>query len=255
MKVYTFRSKEDLYEAVAGIIAGVVQDKGDATLGLATGGTPIGIYARLVDMVKQGRLSFRHTTIFNLDEYVGLPVDHPESYHSYMRKHLLDWIDADPARCHIPNGTAPDLQAECARYDSLLNEVKQLDLQLLGIGHNGHIGFNEPSPELLSETHLVSLDEATRKANARYFSSIDEVPLQAITMGIGTIMKARKVLLTAHGADKASILKQSLNGPIKTEIPASILQIHPDLIVMLDESAAQELEPSRKLSDSETRMC
>ena len=235
-------------EACADLIGGMIRIKPRAVLGLATGGTPLGVYRRLIDDCKSGLVSFRHATSFNLDEYVGLPEDHPESYHAYMRRNLFDHIDLPLSRAHLPNGNAADLGAECRRYDALIEEAGGIDLQLLGIGHNGHIGFNEPGRELSTGTHVVELAEATRQANARFFNSIDEVPKKAITMGVGTILKARTIALIAKGEDKADIVRRALEGPITTDCPASLLQTHPQLIVLLDRGAAAKL--SRLSPDS-----
>lgn len=234
MNILKFESQDKLNEAGAGIIAGLVQTNPKAVLGLATGGTPVGIYKDLVETHRQGMVSFKSVTTFNLDEYVDLPVDHPESYHAYMQQHLFAHIDANPAKIHIPDGNAGDLEQECIRYNSLLDDAQQIDLQLLGLGHNGHIGFNEPDHSLMSGTHIVKLKEETRVANARFFDSIDEVPTHALTMGVGTILKAKMILLVVRGADKAEIVHRALTGPITTECPASLLQTHPHVVVLLD---------------------
>ena len=244
MNIQVFASGEQLDEACADLIGGMIRVKPRAVLGLATGGTPLGVYRRLIDDYRNGLISFRQVTTFNLDEYVGLPEDHPESYHAYMRRNLFDHIDLPPERAHLPNGNAADLAAECRRYDALIEEAGGIDLQLLGIGHNGHIGFNEPGPELVTGTHVVELAEETRRANARFFRSVDEVPRQAITMGVGTILKARTIALIAKGADKADIVRRALEGPITTDCPASLLQTHPQLIVLLDRDAAKKLSPA-----------
>ncbi|MBW5447973.1 glucosamine-6-phosphate deaminase [Cohnella sp. CFH 77786] len=241
MNVLVFDTDDKLNEAGANIISGIVQTSPRAVLGLATGGTPIGIYRQLAADFERGMFSFRNAVTFNLDEYVGLPEDHPESYHSYMRHHLFRHIDLPDAQAHLPNGNAADPRAECRRYDELIERHGQIDLQLLGLGHNGHIGFNEPAHALTKGTHVVELAEATRKANARYFLSLDEVPCQAITMGVGTILKAKKILLVVKGADKADIVAKALQGPITTDCPASLLQTHPNLIVLLDRAAAEKL--------------
>lgn len=241
MNIHTFAQVQELNEAGAGIIAGVVQTRPNAVLGLATGGTPVGIYAELVGKVRKGLVRFREATTFNLDEYVGLPENHPESYHTYMRTHLFDHIDLAAERSHIPNGTAADLEGECRRYDALL-AARQIDLQLLGLGHNGHIGFNEPAHALMSSTHVVRLRQETRQANARFFARLEEVPTHAITMGVATILKARMILLVVRGGDKADILKKALTGPITTECPASLLQTHPHLVVLADREAGRLLQ-------------
>ncbi len=241
MNIITFESDEKLNEAAANIIAGQIQTIPRPVLGLATGGTPVGIYERIVRDYRRGMVSFRNATAFNLDEYVNLPADHPESYHSYMNAHLYSHIDLPVSRQHIPNGNAADLAEECRRYDEAIELSGQIDLQLLGLGHNGHIGFNEPSPSLVRGTHIVELAEKTRQANARFFDSIDDVPRQALTMGVGTILKAKKIMLVVKGADKADIVREALQGPITTNVPASLLQTHPNLIVLLDSAAAGKL--------------
>ncbi|MDF2726121.1 MAG: glucosamine-6-phosphate isomerase [Paenibacillus sp.] len=242
MNILTFDSTDKLNEAGAGIITGLVQTNPRAVLGLATGGTPVGIYEEIVKSHRQGMVSFRSATSFNLDEYVALPTDHPESYHAYMNHHLFAHVDFSKERTHIPDGNASDLEQECARYNHLLEAAKQIDLQLLGLGHNGHIGFNEPDHALVSGTHIVKLKDATRQANARFFDSIDEVPTHALTMGVGTILKAKMILLVVRGADKAEIVRQALQGPITTECPASLLQTHPHVVVLLDRESGRLLQ-------------
>lgn len=239
MYVHIFDNEQELNETGAGIITGLVQTRPDAVLGLATGGTPVGIYEELVKTYRKGRVSFRKVTTFNLDEYVGLPVEHPESYYAYMQRHLFEHVDIAKERANLPDGNAPDLPAECARYDRLLAAAKQIDLQLLGLGHNGHIGFNEPDHALLSGTHIVELRPQTRAANARFFDSPEQVPTHALTMGVGSILKAKTVLLVVRGADKADVVKTALTGPITTEVPASLLQTHPHLVVLLDAAAGK----------------
>lgn len=242
MNIHIFQNQQELNEAGAGIIASLVQMQPKAVLGLATGGTPVGIYEELVKAYQKGRVSFKGVTAFNLDEYVGLPADHPESYRTYMNRHLYDHIDLPPEQAHIPNGNAPDPEAECVRYNEELEKAKQIDLQILGLGHNGHIGFNEPDHSLISGTHLVELKPETREANARFFHSLEEVPTHALTMGVGTILKAKTVLLIVRGADKADIVRRALTGPITTEIPATLLQTHPHLVVLLDAEAGRYMQ-------------
>lgn len=214
--------------------------KPHSTLGLATGSTPVPIYEELIERYQAGRLSFRQARSFNLDEYVGLAPEHPESYRSFMDEHLFRHIDLDTQSIHIPNGQAANLQEECLRYDRLLEQAGGVDWQLLGIGHNGHIGFNEPGAALKAGTHVVELSDITRKANARFFSSIDEVPLLAITLGMATILKARHIVLVARGKDKADIVNAALHGPITTQVPASMLQLHPNVTVVLDVEAGSK---------------
>lgn len=239
MNILTFQTNQELNEAGAGIFTSLVQTNPYAVLGLATGSTPIGIYQELVKAYQKGSVSFKNCKSFNLDEYCGLPEDHPESYRSYMNHHLFNHIDLPKEQTFIPNGNAADLNAECANYDLMLEQAKQIDLQLLGLGHNGHIGFNEPDDTLSSGTHVVTLKESTRNANARFFPSIDDVPTHALTMGVGTILKAKTIMLVVRGADKAEIVHRALTGPITTDLPASLLQTHPQLVVLLDAEAAR----------------
>lgn len=241
MNILTFDTEEQLNEAGAGILSGLVQVNPQAVLGLATGGTPVGIYEKLVESYKRGVVSFKQVTTFNLDEYVGISPEHHQSYSHYMRHHLFNHVDINLERTHVPCGTAADLEAESRDYDALIEEAGRIDIQLLGLGHNGHIGFNEPSDELVSGTHIVELAEATKNANARYFTSEEEVPSQAITMGVGMILKAKKILLVVKGEDKAAIVKRALQGPISTNCPASLLQTHPELTVLLDRAAGRLL--------------
>jgi glucosamine-6-phosphate deaminase len=234
MNLYACNSEDEFNELTAERIVRLLHTKPDAVLGLATGSTPLGAYAQLAEACRKGEVSFRRATAFNLDEYVGLPADHPQSYAFYMKRHLYRSIDMPAQNAFIPNGCAPDLEEECRRYDRLLADAGQIDLQLLGIGHNGHIGFNEPAASLEGGTHIVDLHPESRKANSRFFSSMSEVPQQAITMGMASILQAKTVLLMVKGGDKAGILYQALNGPITTECPASLLQTHPNLIVLMD---------------------
>jgi glucosamine-6-phosphate deaminase len=240
LNLLTFETQKELDEVGAGILASAVQTNPRAVLGLATGGTPVGIYEQLVSLYRRGLVSFKDVTTFNLDEYVGLPVDHPESYYSYMRTNLFGHIDAAPERIHLPKGTASDLEGECKAYDQLL-ESYRIDIQLLGIGHNGHIAFNEPDQNLNSGTFVVRLSEVTRQANARFFDRLEDVPTHAISMGMASILKAKSILLVVRGEDKADILKQALTGPITTACPASLLQTHPNLTVLADTGASKQL--------------
>lgn len=237
MRMMIFKSYEELSEAGATIIVDLLNQKPKAVFGLATGGTPVGIYEQLSKMYSEHKVSFKEATSFNLDEYVGIPQQHPESYYSYMQQHLFQHIDLPAEQAFIPNSNAEQLKEECERYDLLIQQNGQVDLQILGIGHNGHIGFNEPAQGLLSGTHIVELSDDTRRANARFFDTMDQVPKFAITMGVGTILKARQILLIVKGADKADIIERALTGPITTELPASLLQTHPHLTVLITEDA------------------
>ncbi len=210
----------------------------DAVLGFATGSTPLGLYAELARLCGEGKVSFRDVTSFNLDEYAGLDGSHDQSYRYFMNHNLFEHIDIDVSRTHVPSGL--DIAAAEA-YDKAIEEAGGIELQLLGIGNNGHIGFNEPGTPLDSITHLVDLTEMTRKANARFFASLDEVPTQAVTMGIKTVMNARSIMLMALGKGKADIVKASFTGPVTTLVPASILQLHPSVEIYLDYDAASLL--------------
>ncbi len=239
MNIRIFENEEDLNATGAGVIASLLQTKPRAVLGLATGSSPVGIYKQLITLYQKGLVSFSQASSFNLDEYVGLPTEHRESYRSFMNEQLFHHIDMDLARTHVPDGQAVDLEQECKSYEQRLDDRGPVDLQLLGIGHNGHIGFNEPGTELTGRTHVVDLKDETRKANARFFDSIDEVPAQAITMGVGTILKAKQILLIARGEEKAEIIREAFMGPITTACPASLLQCHPNVVVLLDRAAGR----------------
>ncbi|MCU1435303.1 MAG: multidrug transporter [Pseudarthrobacter sp.] len=223
----------------AGILAAVIRSKPDAVLGLATGGSPLPIYAALaghtVDMsVVRG---------FALDEYVGLPAGHPESYAEVIRREVTERLHLDPAKVAVPDGSAADPERAAADYDAAIAAAGGIDVQILGIGHNGHLAFNEPGSALDSRTRVEVLTERTREANARYFSTPEQVPLRCITQGLGTIMEAGHLLLVVNGADKAGILADALNGPVTADCPASVLQRHPHVTVVADEAAASRLTP------------
>lgn len=226
-----------LSQRAAAIVVDLVKAKPDAVLGLPTGSTPIGFYDALV----ASGISLARVRTFNLDEYLGLPQNHPESYYSFMKKHLYDRTDLKPENCHIPSGMAADPAAECRRYEEAILAAGGLDILLLGVGHNGHIGFNEPGAPWDAGTRIVELAERTRQANARFFASIDQVPTRAVTMGIGTILKARRLLLLAAGSGKAEIVKELVEGTPRVGVPATALQTHPDATVLLDRAAAAKL--------------
>ena len=211
--------------------------KPNCVLGLATGSSPIGTYKQLVDWYKKGDLDFREVHTVNLDEYKGLGGDNKESYRFFMNSNLFDQVNIDKQNTNVPNGLATDAEAECDRYNKLIRQLGGIDLQLLGIGHNGHIGFNEPEEAFEKETHLVTLTESTIEANARLFDKQEEVPRYAFTMGIKSIMQAKKILIIASGEDKAQIMRDAFFGPVTPQIPASILQIHNDLTIVADEAA------------------
>ena len=237
MKIYKAKDYQDMSRKAANIISAQVITKPDCVLGLATGSTPEGMYAQLVEWYKKGDLDFSEVKSVNLDEYRGMTRDNDQSYYYFMHKHLFDHVNIDPANTHLPNGIAEDPQEECIRYENQIKSMGGVDLQLLGMGHNGHIGFNEPGAAFEKETHCVDLTESTIKANARFFETMDDVPKQAYTMGIKNIMTAKKILLVATGEAKADALYKSLYGPITPNVPASILQLHPDVTVVADEGA------------------
>ncbi|HAA74230.1 TPA: glucosamine-6-phosphate deaminase [Candidatus Latescibacteria bacterium] len=238
--VQTVPTPEDLASTAANIFASQIQDYPDSVLGLATGSTPVDTYARLADLYENG-LSFEHVTTFNLDEYVGLSQGDPQSYHSFMTTHLFDQVDLDPSRTHLPDGDSEDLDEACEEYERLLQDAGGIDLQLLGIGSNGHIAFNEPGCADDSLTRVVDLAPETVAANSRFFDSEDDVPGQAITAGIATILSADKILLLAYGENKAEAVCQALAGEITSDCPASFLQKHPDCTFLLDAKAAELL--------------
>ncbi|KMK69506.1 glucosamine-6-phosphate deaminase [Bacillus safensis] len=237
MNIIEFESKEQLGKEAAAIIAHAIAAKPDTVLGLATGGTPIDTYKELIQLHQAHQLSFKQTKTINLDEYAGLDPEHENSYMTYMKRHLFDYIDLPQSQYFLPNGNAAHLEKECLRYDQLIEDVGGIDLQLLGIGQNGHIGFNEPGTPFNSKTHVVQLDENTRQANARYFSSIDEVPTHAITMGIASILSSKKILLLASGKSKAKVIQYLEQAEIHPDFPASALKLHEDVTVLIDREA------------------
>ncbi len=241
MKIIKESDYESMSRTAADIISAQVISNPASVLGFATGTTPIGLYDRLGEMCKKDGLDFSKVRTVNLDEYCGLPGTHPQSYRYFMDRHLFDKINILKANTFLPDGQAKDFVREGERYESLIRELGGVDLQLLGIGHNGHVGFNEPADFFEKTTHRVKLTERTIQANARLFGSRDEVPGYAMTMGIQTIMLARKILLVVNGRDKAAILAKALTGAITPEVPASVLQLHPDLTVVADADAMAEM--------------
>ena len=239
MHVYVYPDAEKLARAAGALMAATVLEKPDAILGLATGSTPVPTYKEMARLNAEGAVSFAKTRTYNLDEYAGMQPDHPQSYRRFMNEQLFRHIDIDPANTHVPSGFATEETA--ADYDAEIAAAGGVDLQLLGIGHDGHIGFNEPADDFSRTTHLVELTGITRQANARFFDSIDEVPTHAITMGIGTIMQAKKILMIATGEDKAETVRAMLEGPVTPKMPASILAMHQNVVVMLDAAAASKL--------------
>ena len=242
MKIIIAKTYEEMSRLAAEEIAKVVNEKPNAVLGLATGGTPVGMYKELIDMYKEKKVDFSEVTSVNLDEYVGLSGDHNQSYRYFMNSNFFDHVNIRKDHTFVPNGLAKDINAEGAEYDKKIEALGGIDIQLVGIGSNGHIGFNEPGEELDLGTHLTNLTESTIEANARFFASKDEVPTQAVTMGLGGIMKAKKILLIANGVEKAEAINKVINGKITTQIPASMVQMHRDVVVVVDEAAASKLE-------------
>lgn len=232
MKIITANDYNDLSRKAANIISAQVILKPNSVLGLATGSTPIGTYKQLINWYEKGDIDFSMVTSVNLDEYCGLSEKDEQSYRYFMNTNLFNYINIKKEKTHVPNGLASDKEEECINYDKMIGDIGGIDIQLLGIGHNGHIGFNEPNIQFEKTTHIVDLDKTTIEANARFFNSIDEVPKQAITMGIKSIMHARHVLLIANGQDKEYIVNKALFGPITPDVPASILQLHPNLTVI-----------------------
>ena len=236
MKFITVKNYEELSHKAAELIAAQVIVKPDCVLGLATGSSPVGAYKELIAKYEKGDLDFSKVTSVNLDEYVGLTGDNDQSYRYFMNDNLFNHVNIDKAKTFVPNGCAEDYDKECKEYDDRVKELGGIDLQLLGIGLDGHIGFNEPDEFFVGPTHIVDLDESTIVANARFFESEADVPRKAVTMGMMSIMQAKKVLLIANGAAKKEIVDKAFFGPITPLVPASILQLHPDLTVIFSEN-------------------
>lgn len=241
IRIYAAENYDEMSEKAARIIVAQVIMKPECVLGLATGSSPVGTYQRLVERYKAGKISFAGVTTVNLDEYKGLSGSHDQSYRYFMQVNFFDHLDILRENTHVPNGMAADADAECKRYDELIRSLGYADLQLLGIGHNGHIGFNEPGSAFVAPTHVVDLTERTIEANSRFFASADDVPRQAMTMGIGCIMAARRILMVVSGEDKAQAIYDAFCGPIDPKCPASILQLHPDVVLVGDKAALHKL--------------
>lgn len=242
MKIIRTKDYEEMSRKAANLISAQILLKPDCVLGLATGSTPIGVYDQLVEWNKKGDLDFSTVKTVNLDEYKGLTRDNEQSYYYFMHHHLFDRVNIDEENTHVPNGQVENGDEECLRYEALIKSMGGVDLQLLGLGRNGHIGFNEPAADFPKITHCVDLTESTIEANKRFFASADEVPRQAYTMGIGTIMKADKILVVANGEDKADAVAAMVQGKINPEVPASILQLHNNVILVADEAALSKLK-------------
>lgn len=242
MRIYKAKDYNDMSRKAANIISAQIIMKPNCVLGLATGSTPIGAYRQLVEWYQKGDLDFSEVTTVNLDEYRGLPRDNEQSYYYFMNDNLFSKVNIDKRRTYLPDGMEEDAQKACSDYNQIIHSLGGVDLQLLGLGHNGHIGFNEPGIAFETETHCVNLTERTIKANMRFFVSEKDVPRQAYTMGIKTIMSAHKILLVVSGAEKAQIVKDAFYGPVTPAVPASILQLHQDVTIVADEAALSACE-------------
>lgn len=242
MEVIISKTYEQMSKSAAEVVADVLNAKPNAVLGMATGSTPLGLYQELVKMHQKQGLDFSQVTTFNLDEYVGLPVTHEQSYHRFMHENFFQHINIARQNIHIPSGTTKNYRAFCDWYEKQIEDAGGIDVQILGIGSDGHIAFNEPGSSLSSRTRLKTLAKQTIDDNARFFSSRDEVPIYAITMGVGTIMEARKLLLLANGAKKADAVAAAVEGPVSSMVTASALQMHEDATIFMDEPAAAKLK-------------
>lgn len=237
MKLIKAKDYEDMSRKAASIFFSQITLKPDSVLGLATGSTPVGTYKQLIEWCKAGDLSFKDVKTVNLDEYIGLSGDSDQSYRYFMNENLFNHVDIDKSNTNVPNGKATDMDAECVRYEALIRSLGGIDVQLLGIGNNGHIGFNEPNEYFDKFTHVVNLTESTIQANTRFFEKKEDVPRTAVSMGIKTIMEAKKIVLVANGKAKADIIYETCFGPITPNVPASALQLHPDVTIIVDEEA------------------
>lgn len=241
MRIIITKDYDEMSKVAANIIAAQMTLKPNSVLGFATGSSPIGTYAELIKKNQAGDIDFSTITTVNLDEYKDLPITHDQSYYYFMNDYLFNHVNINKDNTNLPNGNAEDPDAECARYEALIKELGGIDMQLLGLGHNGHVGFNEPGDCFQKNTYCVTLTERTIDANKRFFESADAVPRQAITMGVGTIMAAKKLVLVVSGADKADALQKCLQGPITPSVPGSVLQLHPDVTVVCDEAAYSKM--------------
>ncbi len=242
MKIIVTENYSGLSRSAADIIEKLIKEKNDAVLGLATGGTPVGTYEELIKRYEEKQIDFSKVKTINLDEYIGLDGHNTQSYRYFMNDKLFNHININKANTFLPNGTSENIEEECASYDRKIDELGGIDLQILGVGTNGHIAFNEPAEALNFSTHVTSLTEATIKANARFFESMDDVPKTAITMGVGKIMQAKKIILLASGKNKADAIKGMLSGKITTNNPATMLQLHSDVTLIIDKEINEELQ-------------
>lgn len=241
MRIIIVENYEEMSKKAAAMMASQIILKPESVLGLATGDTPLGMYKELIRMYNENMIDFSKVKTFNLDEYYGLGKDSNQSYNYYMTNNLFNHVNIDKENINIPNGMVKNIEEECISYEKRIKEAGGIDIQVLGIGVNGHIGFNEPDVNFEAETHLVNLDEKTIESNSRFFKCIEEVPTKAISMGIKTIMHSKKIVLLANGASKADAIAKTVNGKISPEVPASILQLHQDVAIIVDKEAASKL--------------
>lgn len=241
VKVFLCEDYDSMSRKAGELVGAVLAENPQAVMGLATGSSPVGLYQELIRMNQEGLLDFSQIRSYNLDEYYPIQPDHNQSYHYFMAKNLFDHINIAKENVHVPDGRSGDVQEACRQYEAALDALGGVDVQVLGIGNNGHIGFNEPSDIFPGVTHVVDLQESTIRANSRFFEKEEDVPRQAVSMGIGSIMKAKKIVLVANGAGKAEIVMKALKGPVTPQVPASILQFHPDVTFVLEKEAASLL--------------
>lgn len=244
MRIYKAKDYEEMSRKAAGIVSAQIIMKPDCVLGLATGSTPVGLYKQLIEWYRNGDLDFSGVRTVNLDEYKGISRENDQSYYYFMHQNLFDHVNIPAGNTHLPDGMEPDSKKECRRYEELIQSMGSVDLQLLGIGHNGHIGFNEPADAFDKLVHCVNLTQSTIEANKRFFASAKEVPRQAYTMGIQTIMRSKKILIIANGEGKADIVRDAFFGPITPMVPASVLQLHNDVTLVADEAALSKIPAS-----------
>lgn len=244
MRIYKAKDYEEMSRKAAGIVSAQIIMKPDCVLGLATGSTPVGLYKQLIEWYRNGDLDFSGIRTVNLDEYKGISRENDQSYYYFMHQNLFDHVNIPAGNTHLPDGMEPDSEKECRRYEELIQSMGSVDLQLLGIGHNGHIGFNEPADAFDKLVHCVNLTQSTIEANKRFFASAEEVPRQAYTMGIQTIMRSKKILIIANGEGKADIVRDAFFGPITPMVPASVLQLHNDVTLVADEAALSKIPAS-----------
>ena len=244
MRIYKAKDYEEMSRKAAGIVSAQIIMKPDCVLGLATGATPVGLYKQLIEWYRNGDLDFSGVRTVNLDEYKGISRENDQSYYYFMHQNLFDHVNIPAENTHLPDGMEPDSEKECRRYEELIQSMGSVDLQLLGIGHNGHIGFNEPADAFDKLVHCVNLTQSTIEANKRFFASAEEVPRQAYTMGIQTIMRSKKILIIANGEGKADIVRDAFFGPITPMVPASVLQLHNDVTLVADEAALSKIPAS-----------